>query len=175
MHRRTRCAAPARPVASARRHPRDPRTAAEGRRRARRSGWTPGGGRFVTATDYWSSPYGPGRVLVYLRNHPPRGAQAETEGSGSGGPSIEFDWPHVPKGVWSASVILTMVKSRGGSTIRGSGRRLAIRTRAVVVGDVRGGAARDAHGPAQQIYARQVLGHLPLLQRCGVMLAKVLA
>jgi hypothetical protein len=35
--------------------------------------------------------------------------------------------------------------------------------------------ASGAHGPAQQIYARQILGHLRRLQRCGVMLAKELA
>jgi hypothetical protein len=82
------------------------------------AGLTPGGGRFVTATEYWSSPYGPGRVLRYLRNHPPRGGRLGFESFGSGGPSIEFEWRHAPKGVWSASVILTMVKSEGGSVIR---------------------------------------------------------
>ncbi|HEX4109716.1 MAG TPA: hypothetical protein VHX88_16375, partial [Solirubrobacteraceae bacterium] len=34
--------------------------------------------------------------------------------------------------------------------------------------------ARVAHGPAQQIYARQIFGHLRLLQRCAVMQAKEL-
>jgi hypothetical protein len=35
--------------------------------------------------------------------------------------------------------------------------------------------AKAAHGPAQQIYARQIFGHLRLLQRCAVMEAKELA
>ena len=35
--------------------------------------------------------------------------------------------------------------------------------------------ANAAHGPAQQIYARQIFGHLRLLQRCAVMEAKELA
>lgn len=35
--------------------------------------------------------------------------------------------------------------------------------------------ARRADGPAQQIYARQILGHLRLLQRCAMMMAKELA
>jgi hypothetical protein len=35
--------------------------------------------------------------------------------------------------------------------------------------------ARAAHGPAQQIYARQILGHLRLLQRCAAMESKELA
>lgn len=34
--------------------------------------------------------------------------------------------------------------------------------------------AKAAHGPAQQIYARQIFGHLRLLQRCAVMEAKEL-
>jgi hypothetical protein len=34
--------------------------------------------------------------------------------------------------------------------------------------------AMAADGPAQQIYARQIFGHLRLLQRCAVMLAKEL-
>jgi hypothetical protein len=35
--------------------------------------------------------------------------------------------------------------------------------------------AKGADGPAQQIYARQIFGHLRLLQRCAVMEAKELA
>jgi hypothetical protein len=35
--------------------------------------------------------------------------------------------------------------------------------------------ASAADGPAQQIYARQILGHLRLLQRCAAMEAKELA
>jgi hypothetical protein len=35
--------------------------------------------------------------------------------------------------------------------------------------------AKAAHGPAQQIYARQIFGHLRLLLRCAVMQAKELA
>jgi hypothetical protein len=35
--------------------------------------------------------------------------------------------------------------------------------------------AEAAHGPAQQIYARQIFGQLRPLQRCDVMLAKELA
>ena len=35
--------------------------------------------------------------------------------------------------------------------------------------------AKAAEGPAQQIYARQIPGHLRLLQRCAAMLAKELA
>jgi hypothetical protein len=34
--------------------------------------------------------------------------------------------------------------------------------------------AKAAHGPAQQIYARQIFRHLRLLQRCAVMQAKEL-
>jgi hypothetical protein len=35
--------------------------------------------------------------------------------------------------------------------------------------------AKAAHGAAQQIYARQIFGHLRLLQRCAVMEVKELA
>jgi hypothetical protein len=35
--------------------------------------------------------------------------------------------------------------------------------------------AKATHGPAQQIYARQIFGHLRLLQRCAAMQAKELA
>ena len=77
------------------------------------------GTRYVNATAFWTTDKSQAQVLDFLREHPPRGAQVATESSGSGGPAIEFSWTHPPRGVWSASVLVGVVKrSGGGSALR---------------------------------------------------------
>jgi hypothetical protein len=80
------------------------------------SPYTLGGETNVNFVAYWTAPESQQQVFRFLRAHPPRGARPESESFGSGGPSIEFDWRRAPKGVWFASVVVTVVKRAGGGS-----------------------------------------------------------
>lgn len=77
------------------------------------------GTRNVHATAFWTTSKSQRQMLDFLRRHPPGGARVGTESSGSGGPTIEFGWGHAPRGVWFASVLVSVAKrSGGGSALR---------------------------------------------------------